>query len=215
MKRIPVIPRIDYKEKIEALGFDFHGDYWREEAYYSFTIDEIGRLEEATREAYRMYCEAVQHILEYRSGFMEHILNIPEEVCERIRESWDADELSLYGRFDFMLAKDGTPKFWSLTLIRLLHCWKLLSSNGNGKKMYFLITINITAFMKGWYNRGRIFFRKEEISISLEHWRIMKIPVLCNIWRVQQWKPDFLPAYWIWMLLICKMGVFLIRQVNR
>lgn len=110
MKRIPVIPRIDYKEKIEALGFDFHGDYWREEAYYCFTVDEINSLEEATREAYRMYCEAVQHILEYRSGFTEHILNIPEEVCERIRESWDADELSLYGRFDFMLAKDGTPK---------------------------------------------------------------------------------------------------------
>ena len=32
MKRIPVTPRSDYREKIEALGFDFHGDYWREEA---------------------------------------------------------------------------------------------------------------------------------------------------------------------------------------
>ena len=30
MKRIPVTPRSDYREKIEALGFDFHGDYWRE-----------------------------------------------------------------------------------------------------------------------------------------------------------------------------------------
>ena len=28
MKRIPVTPRLDYREKIEALGFDFHGDYW-------------------------------------------------------------------------------------------------------------------------------------------------------------------------------------------
>lgn len=110
MKRIPVNPRPDYKEKIEVLGFDFHGDYWREEAYYSFTADEITRLDEATREAYRMYCEAVQHILDYKSGFMEHILNVPEEVCERIRESWDADELSLYGRFDFMLDKNGMPK---------------------------------------------------------------------------------------------------------
>ena len=51
-------PRSDYREKIEALGFDFHGDYWREEAYYRFTPAEIERLEEATREAYRMYCEA-------------------------------------------------------------------------------------------------------------------------------------------------------------
>ena len=54
MERINVIPRPDYKEKIEALGFDFHGDYWREEACYRFTANEIEQLEEATREAYRM-----------------------------------------------------------------------------------------------------------------------------------------------------------------
>lgn len=110
MKRIPVNPRSDYKEKIEALGFDFHGDYWREEAYYSFTADEISRLEIATREAYNMYCDAAEHILTYRADIMEHILNIPPEICERILQSWNEDELSLYGRFDFMLDKDGTPK---------------------------------------------------------------------------------------------------------
>ena len=52
MKRIPVTPRSDYREKIEALGFDFHGDYWREEAYYRFTAEETACLEEATNEAY-------------------------------------------------------------------------------------------------------------------------------------------------------------------
>lgn len=110
MKRIPVNPRPDYSEKIEALGFDFHGDYWREEAYYSFTAPEIARLEDVTREVYSMYCDAAQHILEYRPDIMEHILNIPPEVSERILQSWEEDELSLYGRFDFMLDKDGTPK---------------------------------------------------------------------------------------------------------
>ena len=54
MKRIPVTPRSDYREKIEALGFDFHGDYWREEAYYRFTAEETACLEEATNEAYRL-----------------------------------------------------------------------------------------------------------------------------------------------------------------
>ena len=44
MKRIPVTPRSDYREKIEALGFDFHGDYWREEAYYRFTAEETACL---------------------------------------------------------------------------------------------------------------------------------------------------------------------------
>ena len=110
MKRIPVTPRSDYREKIEALGFDFHGDYWREEAYYRFTAEETACLEEATNEAYRLYCEAAQFIIEDNPEFMERALNIPKEIGERIRASWDADELSLYGRFDFILAKDGTPK---------------------------------------------------------------------------------------------------------
>ena len=34
MRRFYATPRVDYQEKIEALGFDFHSDYWREEAYY-------------------------------------------------------------------------------------------------------------------------------------------------------------------------------------
>lgn len=110
MKRLSVTPRLGYREKIEALGFDFHGDYWREEAYYCFTTDEIARLEDATNEAYRMYCEAARFIIEDYPEFMERILNIPSEVCERIRESWEADDLSLYGRFDFMMDKEGIPK---------------------------------------------------------------------------------------------------------
>ena len=87
MKRIPVTPRLDYREKIEALGFDFHGDYWREEAYYRFTAEETACLEEATNEAYRLYCEAAQFIIEDNPEFMERALNIPKEIGERIRAS--------------------------------------------------------------------------------------------------------------------------------
>ena len=110
MERKLVSPRWDYKDKIEALGFDFHGDYWREEAYYRFTAEEVERLEKATAEAYRMYCEAAGHIIERNPEWMERFLGLPFEVCQRIRESWDADELSLYGRFDFMLDENGVPR---------------------------------------------------------------------------------------------------------
>ena len=110
MERKLVSPRWGYKEKIEALGFDFHGDYWREEAYYRFTAEEVERLEKATAEAYRMYCEAAGHIIERNPEWMERFLGLPFEVCQRIRESWDADELSLYGRFDFMLDENGVPR---------------------------------------------------------------------------------------------------------
>ena len=85
MERINVTPRADYKEKIEALGFDFHGDYWREEACYRFTTAEIEQLEEATREAYRMYCEAAEYIISEKPEFMERMLQIPPEICKRIR----------------------------------------------------------------------------------------------------------------------------------
>lgn len=110
MKRIYVTPRADYQEKIEKLGFDFHGNYWREEACYQFTADEVEMLETATAEAYRMFCEAAEYILTDQPEFMERILRLPPEVCRRIRESWDSDEPSLYGRFDFLLDKEGVPK---------------------------------------------------------------------------------------------------------
>ena len=110
MESFNMTPCSDYREKIEALGFDFHGDYWREEAYYCFTPAEIERLEEATREAYRMYCEAAEYIISEKPDFMERMLQIPAEVCERICESWNRDELSLYGRFDFLLDEKGVPR---------------------------------------------------------------------------------------------------------
>ena len=110
MERISISPRRDYQTKIEALGFDFHGSYWREEAYYRLSPEETERLETATVEAYRMYCDAAQYIIEEKPEFMERILNLPPEIIERIRQSWNVDELSLYGRLDFMFDEEGTPK---------------------------------------------------------------------------------------------------------
>lgn len=110
MERVFVAPRPGYREKIEALGFDFHGDYWREEACYRLSSNEVEMLETATAEAYRMYCDAVEYILNDQPEFMERILQLPPEICERIRRSWDEDELSLYGRFDFLVDKSGIPR---------------------------------------------------------------------------------------------------------
>lgn len=108
MKRIKITPRKDYKQKIEALGFDFHENYWNEDAYYSFTAKEIGLIEGATEEVYRMYCDAVQYILDNRllGQFM-----IPRCMWEAIEQSWNNDDLSLLGRFDF---------FYSLGEIKVL-----------------------------------------------------------------------------------------------
>lgn len=110
MKRIPINPRRNYREAIEALGFDYHIDYWKEDAYYCLSEAEVEKLETATTEAYRMYCETADYLIEQQSEKLQHMLNLTPEIFETIRNSWEADELSLYGRFDFMFDKQGIPR---------------------------------------------------------------------------------------------------------
>lgn len=106
MKRIKVTPRNNYQDKVKDLGFHFSEDYWVENAYYSFYRMEIAAIEHATNECYDMYVKAVQHVID-NNLFSK--LHIPQYIVPRIIESWDRDDLSLYGRFDFAM-KNGVPK---------------------------------------------------------------------------------------------------------
>lgn len=106
MKRIAISPRADYKNKIESMGFAFHTDYWKENAFYAFTMDEIEKIENATNACYAMFVDTVQHIID-KNLFRR--LHIPEGMEHAIRESWEREDLSLYGRFDFALI-NGVPK---------------------------------------------------------------------------------------------------------
>lgn len=104
MKRISIEPRKNYKEEIEKLGFNFHPNYWKENAYYKFTPEEIETLEKATNECYSMYCEAVQWVID---NDMWELLHIPREIVPAIIDSWERDDLSLYGRFDFAFIEEN------------------------------------------------------------------------------------------------------------
>lgn len=106
MERIPITPRPDYRSQIEALGFDFHQDYWKEDAYFRFTPAEVETLEEATRACYQMYIDAVEYVIKFD---LWDELRIPRTVVPAIIRSWNEDDLSLYGRFDFAWV-NGTPK---------------------------------------------------------------------------------------------------------
>lgn len=97
MERKTLAPRADYAKKIEELGFFYHPDYWGEGRYYAFSMQEITALENATRELYAMTCDAVEYILA-NDRLAE--MHIPAGVRDYIRRSWDADEWSVYGRFD-------------------------------------------------------------------------------------------------------------------
>lgn len=121
MERIKVVPRDGYEKKVEEFGFHFHNDYWKEEACYLFRPCEIEEIEKATRECYRMCCDAAQYIID-NDLFVE--MQIPLEMRGAIIQSWENDDLSLYGRFDFALV-DGVPKmleFNADTPTSLLEC---------------------------------------------------------------------------------------------
>jgi glutathionylspermidine synthase len=105
MKRIVAVPRPDWKAKVESVGLAWHsskGDYWNEAAYYSFTMDEVLKIEAATAELHRRCLDAVQHVID-NDLFAK--LHIPASAIPLIKASWDAEPPSLYGRFD--LAYDG------------------------------------------------------------------------------------------------------------
>ncbi len=103
-------PRVGWQKRCEDAGFSFHsldGWYWDEALRYRFTAEQIDTLERASAECYRVCMEAAAHIIE-KERFAE--LAIPEFAWDLIRESWNADAPSLFGRFDFAYTGEGEPK---------------------------------------------------------------------------------------------------------
>ena len=110
MKRLSITPRSNWQQKVEELGFSFHSlddVYWDESTAYSFTMNEVLMLEEATNKLHEMCLEAVQHIIDKN---LFNLLKIPEEFIPLIKKSWDEDVPSIYGRFDFSYDGSGYPK---------------------------------------------------------------------------------------------------------
>ena len=99
MKRIEFAPRPGWQNTIEQQGFLFNegGNYWKENAAYSFTESEILLIEKATNEIFSMCCEAVEYVIkrEWYDRFF-----IDRKYADLIRWSWYEDQPSLYGRMD-------------------------------------------------------------------------------------------------------------------
>lgn len=105
MKRIGVTPRNNWQAAVEKLGFGFHTDdvpYWKEDAYYQLSSQDVTKIEQATAELWRMCLIAVQHVIDHK---LYPLFSIPQKAIGLIEQSWEADEPSIYGRFD--LGYDG------------------------------------------------------------------------------------------------------------
>ncbi|HYC48913.1 MAG TPA: glutathionylspermidine synthase family protein [Burkholderiales bacterium] len=104
------MPRRDWQAQLESVGFAFHsldGAYWDESACYRFSSSEIDMIEEATVELEQMSRAAVQSMIDQR---MFARLAIEPWLADYIRESWEADAPSLYGRFDLRYDGMKAPK---------------------------------------------------------------------------------------------------------
>lgn len=99
MKRFTTSPRIDYTDKLAELSFNFHKEYWLENSYYAFTSEDIANIERDTNELYEMCINAVQYVIDNN---LFHLFDIPEAFIPLIKESWETDDPSIYGRFDFV-----------------------------------------------------------------------------------------------------------------
>lgn len=115
MRREILTPRPDWRQKVEALGLDFHtpeGEaeaepYWWEAACYAFSADEVDIVEAATETLHQLCLEAVDRIV---AGGDFARLDIPEPYWEWVGKSWQRRDPDLYGRFDLAYDGSGPPK---------------------------------------------------------------------------------------------------------
>ncbi len=111
MQRISRPPRIDWQKTVESQGMLYHtidGEtYWDETACYRFDSSEIDLLENATNELQERCIEAAQHVID-KDLFDK--LQIPAYAVPLIVDSWEKDEPSIYGRFDFAYSGHNPPK---------------------------------------------------------------------------------------------------------
>lgn len=96
-------------EYLESIGFSWHTD----KDMSSYISDEIVQLSKkeamdyynAANELYDMYVDAAQYVIDHD---LFHELNIPFNLIDMIKESWENDvHWHLYGRFDLAGGLDG------------------------------------------------------------------------------------------------------------
>jgi glutathionylspermidine synthase len=110
MNRKTIEPRHDWQQIVTHQGMHYHSlddePYWTEDAYYEFDQAEIDLIEKATYECDKICLAAVQHIID--NDLWDRFL-IPESHRDWIAKSWEEDEHTLYGRFDFCFRPGQRP----------------------------------------------------------------------------------------------------------
>jgi glutathionylspermidine synthase len=99
-------------EFLKSIDFSWHTDEDDDTPYLVDELIEVSEMEaeayaEAANELYDMYVEAGDYVIE---NDLLHDINIPFNLVEIIKESWENDvHWHLYSRFDFAGGLDGAP----------------------------------------------------------------------------------------------------------
>ena len=111
MQRIAGEPRPDWQARVEGQGLQYHTidgqPYWDEGAYYAFRSAEIDELERATYALNDLCQKAVEHVFD--ANRLDQF-QVPPPYHDFLRQSWEHDELTVYGRFDFAFDGRTPPK---------------------------------------------------------------------------------------------------------
>jgi glutathionylspermidine synthase len=111
MQRHRSQPRSDWPARVAEIGLTYHshehGPYWDESACYELSAKEVEALETAGSVVHRLCIDAAEAVIE--RGWWSR-LAIPQTAIPTILRSWENDEFSLYGRFDFAFDGTAPPK---------------------------------------------------------------------------------------------------------
>ena len=111
MKRAAITPRPDWQARVEEVGLTYHTPndqpYWDETACYQLDAREVDVLEAAANELHMRCIDAAENVIQ-NNRFEQ--LGIPAAAVPSIKNSWERDDFSLYGRFDFAWDGKAPPK---------------------------------------------------------------------------------------------------------
>ncbi len=111
MRRISITPRAGWQRTIESQGLTFaRADekiYWEESAFYAFSRLQIERIEAASDALNEMCLQAVQVVIDED---LWGEFAIPQKFVPWVKQSWETDEQTIYGRFDFVYNGRDEPK---------------------------------------------------------------------------------------------------------
>lgn len=121
MRRLKIAPRPNWLNKLTSEGVLWttteNGAYWNEAmpqpVYYELSVREQELLEKAGNEVHEMCMNALTWLLEDATDYERtrwfDVFRIPHAMRNKIIQSWNDDEWAFYGRFDFVMTKEG-PK---------------------------------------------------------------------------------------------------------